>query len=501
MRRMIQRIALLALLPMTVTAQGTTTICAPVPAATETGVVFGTISAGSVYTYTATGTASYDCPGGLYVDPNGMPYGPGMSAGNLANLHCLGLLALSLVGKVNGTCVQLGSSGTFTAQNSGELRLFMNDANGGYYNNCGAWNVCLTGSFSAIPPTLGSGCVLTTQSARHSRDITRTSLYWFTHGYTNDPASITLEQAIAVNGGSLSLGFLCLPKANYVSSNDPAIDAIMEALGFYYNGTGKTGDRVTASALCQARKKMAPELIAAIANNVLLGTTPANASYKNGRGTTNFPPDLIEQAGNAAAGVDIAQIRLLTALLHKFNASGVTNNFYAPLGQVECSPNPRALLRSIARDPTTDLNCPGLNDTCATAEVVVFPNSNPSPLASFQRTVDMRKFASGNVYWKITPALGTAGVQFTANASKSNFSTTLAVLEGQCLIVTSNGNSTVDSSGLTFVAGFNNTGGTGNTSSNSTSVSTVSFVTDGTNTFYIEASGGVGKLRLIITSP
>jgi len=489
-----------------------TPTCAAVPA-TPGGQSFGVVTAGTVYSYTASGCITLQVdngtgPGSIHTsDPDGniftnacTSFVSGPQIGGNADA-CPGLIHWSLVGKIGGgACFQLGSHGTFTASASGNLVLLLNDDL--YFDNSGSWNACVTvGTNSSPVNPIGSGCVLTTKSAQHSRDITRTSLYWFTHGYTNDPASVTLEQAIAVNGGSLSLGFLCLPKANYVSSNDPAIDATMEALGIYFNGAGKTGDRATASALCQARKKMAPELIAAIANNVLLGTTPANASYKNGRGTTNFPPDLIEQAGNAAAGVDIAQIRLLTALLHKFNASGVTNNFYAPLGQVECSPNPRAFLRSIARDPTTDLNCPGLNDTCATAEVVVFPNSNPSPLASFQRTVDMRKFASGNVYWKITPALGTAGVQFTANASKSNFSTTLSVLEGPCLIVTSNGNSTVDSSGQTFVAGFNNTGGTGNTSSNSTAVSTVSFVTDGTNTFYIEASGGVGKLRLIITSP
>jgi len=479
-----------------------------VPANAGGGVSFGNVVAGQTYSYSASGCAAAALPtcGGqlCYVaDPSHIYNGPVCSGTPVfsptnPNYRCPSLNAFSLVGKINGgACIQLGTSGSFVATASGELRLYFNDDN--YGDDSGSWNACVTVGTNSLPVNpIGSGCVLTTKSAQHSFDITRSALYWFTHGYTNDPTSITLEQAIAVNGGSLSLGFLCLPTANYVSSNDSAINATMEAMGFYYNGAGKTGDRVTASALCQARKKMAPELIAAIANNVLLGTAPGNASYKNGRVTANFPVDLIEQAGNAAAGVDVAQIKTLTALLHKFNASGVTNNFYTPLGQVECSPNSRAFLRSIARDPTTYYNCPGLNDTCATAEVVVFPNASPSPVASFQRTVDMRKFASGNVYWKITPALGTAGAQFTANASKSNFSTTLAVLEGQCLIVTSNGTSTVDSSGLTVVAGYNNTG---TTSSNSTSQSTISFVTDGINTFYIKASGGVGKLKIKVTSP
>ena len=339
-------------------------------------------------------------------------------------------------------------------------------------------------SKNALPGT----CLPATQTAQHPFDITRNALYWFTHGYTNDPicATATLEQAIAANGGTVSLGFLCLPTANYTSTNVPAISAFMEALGFYYKGSGTTGDGLTASALCQARKKMAPELIAAIANNVLLGTTPDHAKYVNAGVLTNFPSDLIEQAGLAAVGTDVAQVQLYTALLRKFNASGITNAFFAGLGQVECSPNPPAFLRKIARDPTTYLNCPGLNDSCSTAENVAWNNSTGLP--TFQRTVDTRNYAAGTAYWKIVPPLGATNRKFTANTAKSNFPTTLTVLRGNCA---------GDASGLAVIAS--------QTSSNAFTSTQVSFTTDGAATFYITAapvySGTFGKLKFTLTSP
>ena len=363
-----------------------------------------------------------------------------------------------------------------------------------------------------------TSCLPTTQPARHSLDITRTALYWFTHGYTNDPTcgSATLEQAIAVNGGSLNLGFLCLPTAIYTSNGDPALSAFMEALGFYYKAAGTTGDKQTASALCQARKKLAPELIAAIANNVLLGTGPGNAIYINGGVPTSFPDDLIDQAGQAAAGADILQIQVMTALLRKFNASGVTNDF---VYGVECSPNSRSFLTKIARDPTTFLNCPGLNSSCQTAEIVVLPSSdNFFATVNFKRSVDTRKFAGvcanintnskaggsgtngidyvcfgGSGYWAIPPSLGIR--RFTITTAKSNFPVNLTVSKGDC-------------ANLVSVA-------TASPSSGTSSYFPVQtqFYTDGTNTFYIQAgsyttagsvqvsTGIYGKLNLTITSP
>ena len=359
----------------------------------------------------------------------------------------------------------------------------------------------------------------TTQPAQHPFDITRSTSYWFTHVYTNDPicASATLEQAIAANGGTLNLGFLTLPTANYTSGNVPAINALMEALGFYYKGSGVTGDGQTASALCQARKKLAPELIAAIANNVLLGTGPENATYDNGGVATPFPPDLIDQAGVAAAGADVTAIQVLTALLHKFNASGITNDFDAALAQVECAPNTSAFLGQISRDPTTFLNCPGINNNCATPQVITFPSStNPFALARFTQSVDTRKYSlnQGQVFWEIPPVIGLAGRRFTVNTTKSNYPVNLTVASGQCSVVTTNGITWIDSSGLSFVAGFNggsifgtSTNGTSSSSTNSVVsniVQSVTFTTDGVSPFLIIATPSsipTGKLVLTLTSP
>jgi len=326
-------------------------------------------------------------------------------------------------------------------------------------------------------------------------DITRSALYWFTHGYTNTFAftGATLEQAIVANGGNLNLGFIWLPVQSENSDNVlDSIDTFMEALGFYYKGSGTSGDGSPASSLCQARKKLAPELIAAIANNVLLGTDPANASYNTGSVITNFPSDLISQATQAAAGFDVAKIKTMTGILHKFNDSGITNNF--PAWLVECSPNNPAFLRQITRDPTTYYNCPGLNDSCATAENVLFANSGPFAPAKFQRTgMDTRKYAGNSVFYEILPSMGFAGRRFTVKTAGSNFSPTLTVLEGQCALVASNGTLIVSSNNLTVVSSAVN--------SNAFTSTAVSFTTDGVSTNFIQAGGSPGKLNITITSP
>jgi|GEM_PF-1252240 len=346
------------------------------------------------------------------------------------------------------------------------------------------------------------------QSSSGSNFSTRTARFWFTHAENADDSTCTtLKQALVRSqsqecGAVIDLGFLSLPVLpRYGNVTDPAELALIETLGLYYRSSGQTGEtggtqgsHLPAAALCRARKLLSVELVAATANNLLLGTSPINATYKTGKVVTNFPSDLMSQATQAAAGDDVGKIKVLTALLQKFNSSGVTNNF--PGGLIECSPNKAAFLRQMARDPSTHYNCPGVNDTCASAEIVAFPLSNdPFALARFQRSVDMRKYPTGNAYWEITPTIGLAGRKFTATAAKSNFASTLTVLEGQCTVVVSNGITTVDSSGLTVV----NASGTSTNSSSSGSI--VVFKTDGTNSFYIEASGGAGKLNLTLTSP
>jgi len=490
-------VTLLTLAPMTVTAQVITNTCTTVPSSAG-GVVVGEVVAGQSYIYSASGCITYqvDVGGGPATvhsaDPDGNNYtntcanftaGPAVgSSGNV----CLGLFNVSLVGKINGSsCLQLGQNGSFVAAESGPLTLFINDSSFG--DNSGSWNVCIsTGNVSAAGQF--TECLPTNLVAQHAFNITRDAKYWFTHGSTgvttgtNEPTCTTLEQAIIANGGTLSLGFACLPAANHTSDNIiDATDAFIETLGFYYKGAGGVGK----SKLCKVRRKMAPELIAAIANNVLLGTGPESAG---------FPADLIEQAAHVAAGPDVVQIATMTATLKKFNSSGLTNNFTA--GLLECTANTRKELRAIAKTAITPLNCPGQNETCASAEVVLF-SGNQYAGAKFKRKVNTAKLLTGQAYWVVAPPLANAGRSFTVDTAGSNFDTAISILTGTCLssLVSTNSTNAVPT-GLIEVASNDN--------ANGQLQSKLSFTTDGIQSYYILAKGSggaIGSLKISITSP
>ena len=198
-----------------------------------------------------------------------------------------------------------------------------------------------------------------TSRAQDTNVITRTARYWFTHVYSNDTTCATLERVVAANSNRLNLGFITLPTQLHTGGTEvSSLDATVEALGFYYRGISRTGDNYPGSKLCTARKQMVPELVAAIANNVLLGTDPANATYRIGANPTNFPPDLIQQATQAAAGYDVLQIRYWTLLLRKFNGSGVAKALAT--SPFECNQNSPRELRLAAYDPTLWYTCPSI---------------------------------------------------------------------------------------------------------------------------------------------
>jgi hypothetical protein len=349
--------------------------------------------------------------------------------------------------------------------------------------------------------------IITTCGVNISQCTTRSSQFWFTHGfYLTSTNCVNLLDAIRLNGGVVNLGFLRLPVTYENSGNSlDATDAVMEAMGFYWKGDEQTGDGGPSSQLCEQRKKLSVELIAATANVRLLRTRPENCTYFNGVTVTNFPSNLLQQARTVAAGNDPAACQTMTALLQKFNddKSGLTNNFVG--GLVECSPVPNNMSRSISRDPTTQFSCPGINNSCDTAEAVVFPSptsANPFPSATFSRSVSLLNqyyvnatnfptplCAAGGpgAVWKITPDVGTAGRQFTASTAGSNFGAMLQVLTGVCtnLVALTNGCNTA----LAGVPPLNR--------------AQVSFTTDGTNTFYIvgeSSDGSLGRLKITITS-
>jgi hypothetical protein len=251
---------------------------------------------------------------------------------------------------------------------------------------------------------------------------------------------------------------------------------------------------------------MAVELIAATANASLLGTFPGNATYVNGGVTTNFPPDLILRAQTVGAGYDPVAINTMTALLRKFNSSGVTNNL--PNGLVECSPQTgsfpspsgaKTTLKRISQDPMLQDTCPGVNDSCSAAQVIVFPNSSdPFARAVFTATVNLTSYTNNmpprvcgvntggrDAVWQIPPSVGVTNRQFTVSTAGSNFSTMLSVWKGSCA-----GNN------LTQLTCTNNDIGLEGIQ--------LSFDTDGINTFFIVGEGPLGqygRLILTVTSP
>jgi len=328
-----------------------------------------------------------------------------------------------------------------------------------------------------------------------SNVVTRNSRFWFTHGFSSETNCVTLLSAITFGGGVLDLGFVTLATANRNSDNViDGTDAFIEALSFYYKGVKVTGEpngtqseKLPSSALCIARKQLAVELIAAYANTTLLGTFPPNATYVSGRTVTNFPADLISQARGAGAGFDITAIHTMTALLRKFNSSGLTNNL--PNGLVECSPQTSRTLKPIARDPMMQDTCPGVNNTCLAAKTIVFSVANPvfkdsASIVGFPNTMPVPTCGVGgpNAVWEVSPPVAAAGRQFSVSTSGSNFDTLLAVWSGTC-------------SNLTEVGCADNVVGTGG--------ETLTFTTDGINMFFIVVegkAGEVGKVKMSVQS-
>ncbi len=133
-------------------------VCASVLAANPNGQCFGSVVAGQSYTYQASGCVAVNGAGTAYDDPNGTESPNSSCSGPYHNFiadgtfPCPGLIAHQLVGEINGTCIPLGSSGSFTASASGMLVLYCNDNIFG--DNSGSWNVCITPSGSQ--PALAS---------------------------------------------------------------------------------------------------------------------------------------------------------------------------------------------------------------------------------------------------------------------------------------------------------------------------------------------------------
>jgi hypothetical protein len=335
--------------------------------------------------------------------------------------------------------------------------------------------------------------------------ITRNSQYWFSHAIPeggSETNCANILNAITANGGYINLGFVRLP-VTYENSDNllDQFDATMEALGFNYKSKSFTGEgggsqnsRLKGSSLCKARKRLSAELIAATANVRLLGTRPNNCSYKNGGVVTNFPANLLQLARAAASGTDPIACNQMTALLRKFNNSGVNNNL--PGNLVECSPNSKNTLKQIARDPTTQLTCPGLNDNCATPEEVYFQSKTPPfSKAKFNRGVNLYNYSGALAYWSIGPSTAVTGRTFRVSTYGGTFDTTINIYTNGCTLVSSNGVTVVNTNGLVLAE----------TSTGSNFLTEVSFTADGISTNLIEVgvapNNTPSNFKIKITSP
>lgn len=503
-----------------ISAQEISNVCVSVLGSAAAGVAVGNVVAGQTYSYNASGCIRNSNNSGNIVnswtDPSGNHSTNGCASFYLppivrnTGFRCNGLFELSLVGTIDGgSCFQLGNSGTFVASSTGALVLYYNDGNFG--DNSGSFSACITlgadGSTNSPP---GTNVVTCSTSLTGGGTATRSARFWFTHPYPVDSNCANLRDALRASNIStndsfqLSLGFIELPGGyynnDYVSDVD---DAVIASLGLYWRKTTRTGElggaqgaALPASRLCRLRKSLAVEVLAALANVNLLGTPPDAMTYDTGHGLTNFPATLPCDAIAALAGEDTTPIVNYTALLRLYNSSGITNNFANDL--VECSAETPRSLRDLSRDPTTQLSCPGINDSCGTAEAIYF--TEPQDIfstASFSDGANLRRYAGstsswstvcgtigGSPAWKITPAVGAVNRPFRVDTRGSNIDTVLEIFQGHCgNLVPVICNDNIDPF---------------------TPQSAVSFRTDGTNTYYIVAGGKgglIGQLKLKVTSP
>ena len=357
-------------------------------------------------------------------------------------------------------------------------------------------NLCNTATITDTNGAMlqADACVTVLPARTHGQCITRTARYWFTHTHSDDPDCATLLTAIAANGDVVDLGFLQLPlrQENGDGVLD-SVDTLIEALGFYYRNINRTGEdngtqsrAMPGSKLCRARKELAVEMIAATANFIYLGTFPSDCSYLTGSITTNFSMDIINQARAACAAQDVMAVTAYTALLRKFNSGGLTNNFFG--GLKECSPDKAAPLRKVSRDLTSHSTCPGVNDSCASAEPIIAPS------LPFSRSLNLRSYGDGmssptcasggaNAVWKLELPTAAAGRHFTVTTKGSNLATMISIWRGTCDSIEN----------VTCAVG----GGT-------TPQASLGFTTDGTVPYYIvieSPTGQIGALKMKVTSP
>jgi hypothetical protein len=171
--------------------------------------------------------------------------------------------------------------------------------------------------------------------------VTRQPVWWQDRSSSSNATCATLLKAIEANGGKLDLGFVCLPAKPAGSKKTlAAVDALHQAESLLWaSSNGKS--------LPAIRKQFAAQMIAAIANNVLLGTDPTTCL---GGSASN----LLAQARAAAACSNTNAIKTVTAQLAAFNNSG-TGTALTSTGFSDCGANVKLAKKGLESVPSSFL--------------------------------------------------------------------------------------------------------------------------------------------------
>ncbi|MGD0059239.1 MAG: fibronectin type III domain-containing protein [Verrucomicrobiia bacterium] len=141
----------------------------------SSGQPVGQVTAGWGCTYQASGciTINVGCGSSCNsADPNGNEYSTNICVGSSTNttagegFACSGLIAYSLVGEVNGECIQLGTSGSFTSPATGLLSVYVNDDD--YFDDGGSFNVCIQMPDAGLVSSGGPGGPFTPPSCAYT---------------------------------------------------------------------------------------------------------------------------------------------------------------------------------------------------------------------------------------------------------------------------------------------------------------------------------------------
>jgi hypothetical protein len=192
--------------------------------------------------------------------------------------------------------------------------------------------------------------------------VTRDVSFWSSHVVTppfSTVSCVTLSNVFnLMPGGLMNLGFLQVNLGG--------------ALGLFWGNPIGTGGQGSADDVCIARKALAKELIAAIANVTLLNPDSSSCGVQDpqtgefvligtliaeAQAATQAEPNILDCSTPASQAAWVQDMNTLTALLNIFNGGSVSLPF--PGSLVDCGigiANARYITTNQA-DPTTQSNC------------------------------------------------------------------------------------------------------------------------------------------------